>query len=215
MSMLFEYSQSSGRNIDMVFAIENLSITYLGIKEFGKEFNQKIAELEIYRDHSICSVLPSEFLDVLLCCTFDSCTNSAAYGGPYVENEEFSLTDELFKLISSDDYLRSKNASKVHSIFEDFAMLCSDDLKFFVKNASEDDFDDEFGGEFGDEFDYLDDEDVAGLIKNCFDGDSFTFNLYYTEYVSLVGANLVDLKELLVEIKEELYGNYNIKSNAA
>lgn len=220
MALLYEYTQSSGNNIDMVFARENLSMTLLGIQEFNNQFIQEISKLEIYSDHQICSVLPSQFLEVLLSCAFDSCTNSDVYGGPYIQIEEFSLTDELFNLISSDDYMHSKSASRVNAILEDFAMLCSDDLKFFVKNKSiNDEFEEELGNafddEFEDEFDYLDDEDVAGVIKSCFDCDMFTFNLYYTENISLVGAELVSLKKLLLEIKEELYENKYIKNNAA
>lgn len=199
MSLLFEYAQSVGYDMDIFFSKINLQLSKLGSNVYGEQFHKAIKEDEILSEISICQVLPTQVLECLLNLTFDSCECDSYIPGLYGEyHEGFEITDELFQLITSGEYLNAKSSNDLDEILSNFGLICSDDLGYFVDSEQDD------------EVDYLELESLAEVIKNCFTKDTFVFQLYYTEQIYEVGYYLVELKRVLMEIKEELneYNNH-------
>lgn len=208
MSLLYEYAQSNGYDINMLFARHNLSMARDGLMYFGDAFLENVKCSSFFDEYAISSILPTQVLEVLLDTAFDYClldSDSSLYSDEY--HEVITIGDNLFSLISSNEYTNSKLASKVESILDDFGILVSSDLHLFIVNND---------GDEDCEVDYFESENTSELIKACFIGDEFTFELYYTETISELGSLLITLRETLIAIKEEFkYEHINSTRDAA
>lgn len=194
MGLLFEYAQSAGQDIELVFLRENLLLLQIGIEENKESFIQLLK-----KEHNCFDkIFPSAMLGNVLDSVFDYCLVDFGITG---DTETFEVSDELFKLISSGQYENSKQHHKIDLFFESFGELVCSDLHFCIE-----DYDIEF------EFE---EQDYSLILKKMFDGDTFSFSLYNTVDLYCLADCLVNLRKNLLLVKEELNVSKNNKRVAA
>lgn len=207
MALLFEYSQSNGCDISVLFALQNISMANEGIEVYGERFIEKLKCDSTFDKHSLKELLPTQVLEVLLDTAFDYCvleSDTSKHSENY--HEVFVIQDSLLSLIESNAYLNSVLASKVDAILYDIGIVISSDLHLFLES---DDIDED------DDTDYLDRDDLSELIKSCIKDSEFSFELYYSEGICELGSLLIALKEKLVAIEEELKYEHHHSAGAA
>lgn len=189
MSMLYEGAQSASYSMEYYFTFFNLTLLQRGLS-LNSDFYTKLEKLS---DYNSMDTIPSPMCWLVLDEVFDEVTleeDCCHY------TEKFTIEDELFSLISSGDYVQSTSASKLESTIEQLAWSIQSDLHYVLEGILDEEVD---------EYGYMEDEELGGkYLMQAFQSDYIDIYLYRTEDIVSFAECMIDLKEVLVKIKEDL-----------
>ena len=193
MALLYDHAQQSSHDIYLIFLSENLKMLEMGLS-LNPDFACELTDL----DCQFSDVLPSQMMEKVLSVLFDQCDLYSDYSDDYsFEYENFCIESELFRIISSGDYLKSEHCERLVEAIQDLSFTISGDISL---NCDEDEDENE-------DIDSDDEVMLGRFLLSLFQDDRLELKLYYTEDISGICQCFIDLKEVLELIKEENYGN--------
>ena len=194
MALSFSSAQSRGYELDIVFMSQNLYFISKGL-EYNNEFASK-CEISA----TIGSLLPSVLFEYALDEVFDyAYVDDPGYSDPDV----VVIRDELLRLISSGKYKDSKMMNQIDNALFEIGLSISYDIDINVPTIEMNEFEEEEIDLFSD-LD-LNSEEYGLIIEKLIIDDTLTFKLYNTEELPMVLESLEDLRDVLIQIKEEFH----------
>lgn len=213
MALLYEHAQSTGKQLDYLWLLDNLAMISAYTTLTGKPFTT----LEPPENLTMSS-LPVTIGDMILKSVFKSVDwDEVSLPDVCFYPECIELVDESFDLVSSADYLKSKLAGDLQGLLDELSFCIGYDLSLDSDDSCDDDVlnehDDKDEDDDDDEMDYDDEENWPELLLRKFSDNCLTIHLYHSEQIADIVITLVKIKLILEEMKGEL--NEESHSNAA